>query len=394
LIKSFIVLLLLLLLGCESDAIEKNESTLILLLSNDNELVHKQDTGIPFKKQDANEREFRKLDARRIGVIDISNDQVLILQVYQGQPCVAKPAYAIVDCFSDSGEIFQRFGMGRGQGLGEMESVNRYALNDSGYAMLADVIGRNQKLINLNNDEILQNVTFPLEDVAETIGSAGNDKFAFSNGLYLTESSIQYFEKQIDGTWTKIQGPNLYDQDKPMRPSQLSDNARAEISRELVAAPTVFRGIMDGHSDGDFIIATMKSGLLVRLDGKKASWVRNMITNPMSGSIEMATAKSNLPAELRPAYSPPFYYLPKLIDRRHYTYALKVQDGHIINIDFIASDRRVIFDFYAEFDGSYLHSYEFVAGTSLTYLGIQLSGNRLYILNGNGEIIIFEVEFL
>src|SRR5690606_36049341 len=104
----------------------------------------------------------------------------------------------------------------------------------------------------------------------------------------------------------------------------------------------------------------------------------------------------NLPEEYRPAYSPPMYYLPELLDRQFYTYGLRVQNGHIINIDIgenSEGEKGIIFDFYREDDGTYLHSYQHKFGISLSYLGIQLSGNRLYILNGDGEIVIFELTF-
>jgi len=369
------------------------QTNLVLNLVDKGELIHSQDTGIPFFEQESKERILREIDVRLIGKIDISDTYYLFLNVYKGQPCVVNMSITVVECFTDSGEIFQRFGMGRGEGPGELYAIRHFAINDSGYALLADG-GAKQKIMNNTNEEIMFNITLPFEPTPEVIGSSGNDKFAYAKGLYLNEPSIQYFEKQIDGTWAKIIGSNLYDQNKPLGVSRETYDPMKGPPKDLVAVPHVFMGHMDGHSDDDFIIATTQSGLLLRMDNKKATWVRNQISNPMSGSIEMATSIPNLPEELRPAYSPPFYYLPRVIDRASYTYAVKVQDGHIINIDFIADERRVLFDFYAEVDGSYLHSYEFVAGTSLTYLGIQLSGNRLYILNGAGMIVIFELEFL
>src|SRR5690606_13932549 len=120
-------------------------------------------------------------------------------------------------------------------------------------------------------------------------------------------------------------GSNLYGQNEPFGETRETYDPMKGPPRDLLAAPSVFRGYIDGHSDGDFIISTMYSGLLLRLDNKKATWVRNLITNPMSGSIEMARSIPNLPEEYRPAYSPPIYYLPKRQDRRSYLYALRVQ---------------------------------------------------------------------
>ncbi len=394
--KLLISLLILLLCSCTQHKIDGNLSSLVLHLTNDNKIVQIQDTGIPFKGQETSGRIFRNINVNKISVIDLSREHYIGLQVYQGQPCAAKPAFAVVDCFTDDGVIFQRFGMGRGQGPGEMASVNRFALNDSGYAMLSDVNGNIQKLVYKNVDELIYNVGFPLEGVPETMGSAGYDRFAYTNSLFISEPSIIYFEKIQDGLWKKINGSNLYDQSKPLGPSKISENPRAEISRDLIGVPNVFMGMLDGHSDGDFILSTMYSGLLVRMDQKKASWVRNLITNPLDGSIEMERRIPNLPEEYRPAYSPPMYYLPKLLDRQFYTYGLSVQNGHIINIDIgenSEGEKGIIFDFYREDDGTYLHSYQHKFGISLTYLGIQLSGNRLYILNGDGEILIFELTF-
>lgn len=67
----------------------------------------------------------------------------------------------------------------------------------------------------------------------------------------------------------------------------------------------------------------------------------------------------------------------------------------VVNMSISVTDgeRGLIFDFYNEGDGSYLYTYHFVPSSSLTYLGVQLSGNRLYMLNGDGEIVIFELTF-
>lgn len=394
------VILLVSLVGCKFDPATDSDgndiSTLKLNLVDDGKLTRTHDTGLVFDPQVSNDRNYRNLQSDLIGRIDVSNDHYLFLNVYQGQPCVAKPNVSVVDCFTDEGDIFQRFGMGRGRGPAEMGTVDRYALNDAGFAMIADFYGRQQKLIDYNGAELLYNISLPLEDPPHKIGRAGNSRFGYTNGIWLTESSITYFDQQSDGTWIKSPGWNLYDHSKSIGPSILSDNAKDEISRDLVGAPNVFNGFLDGHSGNDFIISTPYSGLLIRMDNKKATWVRNMVTNSIDGTIEMTRKTPNLPEHLRPAYTPPIFYLPKPVNRSVYSYGLNVQDGHIINIDYGDNPEGVkamIFDFYREDDGTYMHSYHLVTGTSLTHLGVQLSGNRLYILNGDGEIVIFELTF-
>lgn len=394
------VILLFPFVGCRidpaTDGGSSSISTLKLMLVDDGKLTRVHDTGLVFVPQVSNDRNYRNLQSDLVGRIDLSNDHYLFLNVYQGQPCAAKPNHSVVDCFTDEGEIFQRFGMGRGRGPAEMETVNRYVLNDAGFAMIADLYGRQQKLIDHHGTELIFNITLPLEDTPNRFGRAGNNRFGFTNGIWLTESSITYFDQQSDGTWTKSSGMNLYDHNKPIGSSSLSENAHGVISRDLVGAPNVFNGFLDGHSGNDFIISAPFSGLLIRMDDKKATWVRNMVTNPMDGTIEMTRKTPNLPEQYRPPYTPPIFYLPKPENRSTYAYGLNVQDGHIINIDYGENPdgvKGMLFDFYREDDGTYLHSYHMVTGTSLTHLGVQLSGNRLYILNGDGEIVIFELTF-
>jgi hypothetical protein len=392
--KTLSTLIIILLAGCSQEKTDEKYSNLILQLVEDNKVVHTQDTGIPFRVQESKERIYRDLDARRVGVIDISHTHYLYMNVYQGQPCVVNMSISVVECFTEDGEIFQRFGMGRGDGPGELYGVQHFAITDSGYAILADG-GIKQKIMNKNNNEILFNITLPFEPNPVTIGSVHNGKFAYAKDIYLNEPSIIYFEKQADGTWAKIIGSNLYDQNQPFRVSRETYDPMEGPPRDLIGLPHVFLGYIDGHSDGDFIISTMYSGLLLRMDDKKASWVRNLITNPMNGSINMTRSIPNLPDEYRPSYSPPMYYLPKPEGRKSYSYGMNVQNGSIINIGIeenAAGESGLILDFYDEGDGTYLYSYHFVAGTSITYLGIQLSGNRLYILNGNSEIFIFELN--
>jgi hypothetical protein len=393
--KLLAALLIIHLLGCTQGTSEETHANLTLQLVDDNKIVNVQDTGIPFKQQETQVRVFRDMEARRVGVIDISHTHYLYMNLYQGQPCAVNMSISVVECFTDEGEIFQRFGMGRGEGPGELYGIQHFAVTDSGYAMLADG-GIKQKIMNRNNEEILFNITLPFEPNPVTIGSVDNDKYGYAKGIYLNEPSIIYFEKQADGTWTKIIGSNLYDQNQPLGVSRETYNPMEGPPKDLIGLPHVFLGYIDGHSDGDFIISTMYSGLLLRMDDKRATWVRNLITNPMNGSITMTRSIPNLPDEYRPAYSPPMYYLPKLEGRKSYSYGMNVQNGLVISIG-IEQDTdgksSLILDFYAEDDGTYLHTYQFVPGTSITYLGIQLSGNRLYILNGDGEILIFELTF-
>lgn len=395
LMKLLAALLIFLLLGCSHDTNDEIHANLTLQLVEDNKVVHIQDTGIPFKQQEAQVRVFRDLEARRVGVIDISHTHYLYMNLYQGQPCVVNKAITVVECFTDDGTIFQRFGMGRGEGPGEMHGIRHFAVTDSGNAMLADGAIK-QKIMSRDNEEIKFNVTLPFEPNPEMLGSVDNDKFAYAKGMFLNEPSIIYFEKQSEGNWSKLLGSNLYDQARPVEVSRETYDPMEGPPKDIIGLPHVFLGYIDGHSDGDFIISTMYSGLLLRMDDKRATWARNLITNPMNGSITMTRSIPNLPDEYRPAYSPPMYYLPKPEGRKAYSYGLNVQNGSVISIGIEENaDGKgiLILDFYAEDDGTYLHTYQFVPGTSITYLGIQLSGNRLYILNGDGEIVIFELTF-
>src|SRR5690606_13089702 len=102
-----------------------------------------------------------------------------------------------------------------------------------------------------------------------------------------------------------------------------------------------------------------------------------------------------VPEAYRASYAPPIYYLKKLEGRRFYTYGLTVQNNFVYNIDHgqVENVRGIIIDTYHESDGSYSHSYFFDPQTSVTYLGIQLYQDKLFILNGDGNILVFELKF-